>query len=632
MLRRASLLALLLLAAPALAQDWTDADTEAVTGDLLTITFDPDLSALTEGERTAVEHLLAAGQILQDLYEDQVHPDAAAVRAALDPDSPEALLYRVFKGPVGTTADNRRVAFASGARAPSPERAMYPEGVTADEVEAFLAEHPEARDGILGLRTVVHRATPEAVAADLQAFRDVPGLSLFHPETLFHLTELAEGHDPGSLYAVPYAVAYADRLMPVRQRLLAAADAVEGDDADFAAYLRLRATDLLTGNYEGGDAAWVAGQFQHLNAQIGSYETYDDALFGVKAFYGASLLARDEERSDALAAALTDIQALENSLPYERHKSVRSQIPVGVYNVIADFGQARGTNTATILPNEADHARKYGRTILLRYNVLTDPELYQGAKARFCAAVADAHCDDLTLDGNFQRTLWHEVGHYLGVDKTDDGRALGPALQRSADLLEEMKSDLVSLFIAEQLHDSGYYDDAALRSVYASGVLRVLQSARPRREQAYQTMQLMQWNYFLENGLLAFDPATGRLASTTTATTRSWRASCARSSPCRAPATPSAPRPSWSADRVGRRPPRPHRGIPSRGASGGVPARALHRARGITAASGGPRAPAMRNTMRGRVGPAQRRSWGRVDPVHRHPWGRVGPAHRHPWR
>jgi hypothetical protein len=33
----------------------------------------------------------------------------------------------------------------------------------------------------------------------------------------------------------------------------------------------------------------------------------------------------------------------------------------------------------------------------------------------------------------------------------------------------------------------------------------VLQTNEPRREQPYQTMQLMQWNYFLEHGLLEFD-------------------------------------------------------------------------------------------------------------------------------
>jgi len=308
---------------------------------------------------------------------------------------------------------------------------------------------------------------------------------------------------------VPYALAYADRVQRIRTLLLEAADAVAAEDGDFAAYLRLRANDLIASDYEGGDAAWVAGSFGNLNAQIGSYETYDDALYGVKAFYSLSLLARDRARSDELAAALTDIQQIENSLPYDRTKRVRSQIPVGVYNVIADFGQARGTNTATILPNDADHARKYGRTILLRYNIMTEPTLFASAHNRFCAAVVEEQCDALTMGGNFERTLWHEIGHYLGVDRTVDGRALDDALGSVSNLYEEMKADLVSLFAAPALHASGYYTDAELRAVYAGGILRVLQLGEPRRDQPYQTMQLMQWNWYLDRGVVSLED--GRL-------------------------------------------------------------------------------------------------------------------------
>ena len=42
-------------------------------------------------------------------------------------------------------------------------------------------------------------------------------------------------------------------------------------------------------------------------------------------------------------------------------------------------------------------------------------------------------------------------------------------------------------------------------------MLRVLQKTQPRRGQPYQTMQLMQMNYYLEKGLLDFDAASGRL-------------------------------------------------------------------------------------------------------------------------
>jgi hypothetical protein len=223
-----------------------------------------------------------------------------------------------------------------------------------------------------------------------------------------------------------------------------------------------------------------------------------------------SLLVRDIERSQQLAQAIGGLQTIEDSLPYEQHKKVRSDIPVGIYSVIADFGQARGTNTATILPNDPNFARKYGRTILLRHNIMTQPDLFAEDAARFRAAVVPDQADDLTLDSNFQRTLWHEIGHYLGVDTDQEGRPITESLGQYSDLLEEMKSDLVSLFAAPYLTSVGYHDEAGLRSVYASGALRTLQLVPPRRTQPYQTMQLMQMNFFLEHGLLTSEPD-GRL-------------------------------------------------------------------------------------------------------------------------
>jgi hypothetical protein len=306
-------------------------------------------------------------------------------------------------------------------------------------------------------------------------------------------------------------VAYADQLIKAHALLNEAADALQKDEEEFARYLRNRARDLLSDDYESGDAAWITGHFKNLNAQIGSYETYDDELYGVKTFFAFSLLATRQQETTALHQAMKGLQALEDSLPYDHHKRIREDIPVGVYDVIADFGQARGGNTATILPNESYLARRYGRTILLRANIMREPNIFEGTSRAFAAAVGEDQAKELTSDGNFYRTLWHEVGHYLGVDRTKDGRDLDQALRDDASALEEMKADLVSLFVAEALHKQGYYTDGQLRSVYAGGILRVLQNVKPRRDQPYQTMQLMQWNYFLENGLLTFENAKLRI-------------------------------------------------------------------------------------------------------------------------
>ena len=488
-----------------------------------TIRLAPDLSQLTGGERNAVAKLLEVGKIFQSIYEEQRHKQALSAyrnlqmlhRSFVSPAPVELnllTLYRLFQGPIATTLENKREPFLP-VEPVVPGKNVYPWGVKKEEIETFLTAHPDKRDEIMDLRSVVRLANSLNADADLAKLRKYPALDTLHPglrTELEAISGVSSRPRPGMLrtqgfYAVPYSVAYADQLMKAHGLLNEAATALQKDDEEFARFLRNRARDLLSDDYESGDAAWVTGHFKNLNAQIGSYETYDDELFGVKTFFAFSLLATRPQETSALRQAMKGLQALEDSLPYDHHKKIREDIPVGVYDVVADFGQARGGNTATILPNESYLARRYGRTILLRANIMREPNIFEGTSRSFAAAVGEDQAKELTSDGNFYRTLWHEVGHYLGVDRTKDDRDLDQALQDDASALEEMKADLVSLFVAEALHKQHYYTDGELRSVYAGGILRVLQNVKPRRDQPYQTMQLMQWNFFLENGLLTFE-------------------------------------------------------------------------------------------------------------------------------
>jgi hypothetical protein len=497
---------------------WDTDQSQPILDVTLEVTLAPDLGNLTAAETKAVTELLAAGRIMNDLYETQRHREAPAVKQALlklhDESNQSAAtknlldLWYLSKGPIATTLENERLPFVPV----GPEqqgKTVYPEGLTRNELDAFLAENPASAADILHVRSVVRRTTVEDIAADLDQLDRYPGVDALHLGLRAKLQNLTPRES--GLYAVPYALAYAQELGRVRVHLHTAAELLRQESPDFAAYLSNKARDLLSSNYESGDASWVTGKFDGLNIQIGSYETYDDSLFGVKAFFSASVLARDEEHSRELDKAMAGVQAIEDSLPYENHKTVRSDIPVGVYNIIADFGQARGANTATILPNDANHSRKYGRTILLRNNIMTNPDLFANRKKRF-DAVIDVCCrDHLSPDGDFNRTMWHEIGHYLGVSLTADGRDLDSALADLSDLFEEMKSDLVSLFVAPALQASGFYDDDSIRAVYAGGIRRTLQVVKPRVDQPYRNMQLMQFNYFMEHGLIEPNADSGLL-------------------------------------------------------------------------------------------------------------------------
>jgi hypothetical protein len=78
---------------------------------------------------------------------------------------------------------------------------------------------------------------------------------------------MAKRPDRGIFYAVPYPVAFPDQLTACFEHLTAAAEEIEPEDPEFAIYLRNRARDLISNDYESGDASWVTGQFKTLNAR-----------------------------------------------------------------------------------------------------------------------------------------------------------------------------------------------------------------------------------------------------------------------------------------------------------------------------------------------------------------------------
>src|SRR5712692_2418770 len=128
-----------------------------------TIRLAPDLSQLSAGERSAVAKLLEVGKIFQSIYEDQRHKQAlSSYRDLLQLDKRNGsapatqnltFLYRLFQGPIATTLENKREPFLT-VEPVVPGKNMYPWGVKKEEVETFLAAHPEWRDELLGLRSV----------------------------------------------------------------------------------------------------------------------------------------------------------------------------------------------------------------------------------------------------------------------------------------------------------------------------------------------------------------------------------------------------------------------------------------------------------------------------------------------
>ena len=338
---------------------------------------------------------------MQQLYERSSHAEAAAALEKLmalherlgKPAVTRNLLdlYRLDQGPIVTTLDNRREPFLPVARE-TPGKNVYPADA-AEQVEIV----PRSPTGATrrNPRGAFSRAARDGHEhqrryCDAQALRP-------DPRTASGPARESPGTGKARVAGFVLRGAVSHCLSTGNDARLRVADAGGGQDR--ALGHRVRALPAQPrprprfNDYETGDASWVTGRFTRLNAQIGAYETYDDALFGVKAFHSMSILLRDEAATQELRKALGGIQSIEDALPYEPRKRVRDDIPVGVYDVIADFGQARGTNTATILPNDALFSRRYGRTILLRDNIMKNPDALRLRRARLARRHGRRTCE-----------------------------------------------------------------------------------------------------------------------------------------------------------------------------------------------------------------------------------------------
>ncbi|MDX1482330.1 MAG: hypothetical protein R3315_11675, partial [Woeseiaceae bacterium] len=187
---------------------WPVARSQPILDVTLDIALAPDLSALTEAERAAIPELMAAGQIVHRLYLAQRHGEALDALAALEtlhensgrtrPTGNLLDLFYLFKGPIATTLDNDRQAFLPVAPE-QPGKNVYPEGIDRKEIDAWLAAHPAAAADVLGVRSVVRRATPGNLAADLARLERHAALDVLHPGLR---ERLGATHEAAGLYAV----------------------------------------------------------------------------------------------------------------------------------------------------------------------------------------------------------------------------------------------------------------------------------------------------------------------------------------------------------------------------------------------------------------------------------------------
>jgi hypothetical protein len=423
-----------------------------------------DTSGLAPGDQQALQKLIEAARVIDEIFITQLWSGNAALRKRLSQDeSPLGVArlhyFNLNKGPWSDLDDH--AAFLPGVPAKKlPGANFYPEDLTRDEFETWVARMPEEqREDARGFFTIIRRTAEK------------------------------------KLYVVPYNSAYEAELEKAA-RLLEEAAALT-PNASLKEFLTLRAKAFLSNDYYESDVAWMKLDAP-IDVTIGPYETYNDELFGYKAGFEAYVTLRDDRETAKLKAFADHMQEIENNLPIDaryRNPKLGGLAPIRVVNeVLATGDGAHGVRSAAYnLPNDERIVRAMGSKRVMLKNV-QQAKFDQILVPIASRVLPEAARSDLDFDAFFSHILAHEMTHGIGPQN-----GVRQALKELHSAIEEAKADATGLFMLQYLYDRKLMPEAE-RKLYTTYLASSFRTLRFGVHEAHGKGMAMQFNYLSDKG------------------------------------------------------------------------------------------------------------------------------------
>ena len=320
----------------------------------------------------------------------------------------------------------------------------------------------------------------------------------------------------GSLKTVWYHDAYACKLQKAAKLMKQAAEL--SDDTGFKKYMNLRADALLTDDYQPSDFAWMEMRTSKIDFVVGPIENYEDALFGYKAANESFILLKDIEWSKKLEKFYALLPGLQAGLPVDdkyKKEVPGSKADMNAYDVIYYAGDCNaGSKTIAInLPNDEEVHLKIGSRKL---------QLKNAMKAKFNKIlvpiskilVNQDQQKHITFNAFFENTMFHEVGHAMGIKNIIDGSGtVRKALKEQYSAIEEGKADIMGLYLITKLYEMGELTQGEIMDNYVTFFAGIFRSSRFGAASSHGKANMMRFNYFEkkeaftrnENGIYTVD-------------------------------------------------------------------------------------------------------------------------------
>jgi hypothetical protein len=457
----------------AACDDGAPADLNERLARYATVDLTTDTSPLSRRDRAVISQLMLAAVHMDTLFWHQAYGDPASMLAGIK--SPELRRYiEMNYGPWDRLRGDEPFVTGVG---PKPAGAnLYPPDMTKEEFDSMVAAHPD----------------------QAAAFRSLYMLIRRRPD--------------GTLYALPYRQAYAERLLLAAAALRAAADLT--DNLALRRYLYLRADALRSDDFGASDRAWLDMKDNTIDVVIGPIETYEDQLFGYKAAYEAYVLVKDREWSARLARYAELLPGLQRGLPVPpayRRERPGTEGDLNAYDVLYYAGDANaGSKTIAInLPNDEQIQLEKGTRRLQLKNAMRAKFETITVPLANLLITADQRAR-VTFDAFFANTMFHEVAHGLGVKNTITGRGtVREALKEHASAIEEGKADILGLYMVERLFEQGVIADGDVRDNYVTFLAGIFRTVRFGAASAHARANIVRFNVFQQMGAFSRDSATG---------------------------------------------------------------------------------------------------------------------------